>query len=242
MNIFRKWINDQGYGCELCGAELFDYPTHRLCKDCEEGLLFNDEFWCDKCGRQTKTSGICVTCKSHLPKFTKGFSPLVYHGETSAIVNRMKNGKRRLCLYLGEKTAETFVSRIPKEEKEFLILPVPLSKVRLQARGYNQAELLAETVAERLKERGYTVTLDSVAIECRSVVRAQKKLDFTERERNAKSAYHLHKRKICEGKTVLLVDDIMTTGATGSACARLLLGAGAKAVYFLTVAATPELT
>ncbi len=240
MNFFREWINERGYGCELCKAELFDYPNHRLCKDCEEGLRFNDEFWCEKCGRQTKTKGVCNTCKSHLPKFTKGFSPLVYRGETSGIVNRMKNGKRRLCLYLGERAAETFVSRMPKGEKEFLILPVPLSKTRLRERGYNQAELLAQTVAECLKERGYIVTLDAEVIEKRGET-AQKKLDFVERTKNAKGAYHLHKRKLCKGKTLLLVDDIMTTGATGSVCAELLLGAGVKAVYFLTVATTPEL-
>ena len=68
----------------------------------------------------------------------------------------------------------------------------------------------------------------------------QKHLTEQERAQNLKGAFHVHKRKLVQDKTIILVDDVMTTGATGSECARTLMNAGAKAVVFLSVASLPE--
>lgn len=246
MKLWRKFLEklkradkERGYACDSCGAELFDYPKHRLCEKCEEKLLKTGEKCCDKCGRQTKTVGVCLTCKSHLPKFTKAFSPFLYRGTAAKLVNRMKNGSPRLALYFGEKCAEYLLSNT--EEKEFLIVPVPTTEKRLKERGYNQAEELAKSVSCALKMAGKSVALDNEILQRKRENAAQKKLGFTERARNIAGAFHLHKRKLVQDKTVLLIDDIMTTGATGSACAELIQNAGAKAVYFLTPVATPEL-
>lgn len=240
MNFLRRFIDDYGYTCDLCGAEVFDYPTHRFCAECEESLFYNDEKLCGKCGRKTVAEGICVACKSRLPKFSKGFSALVYRGETASIVNRMKNGKRRFCLCLGEKLADAFLKLHPTISGEVSVVFVPLSPKRKEERGYDQAELLAKSVAKRLNARGVTAVLDGALLCKREETSAQKKLKISERERNAKEAYFLRARKPCRDRTFLLVDDIMTTGATGSACADLLNRAGARAVYFLTVASSPE--
>lgn len=246
MKLWRKCLEklkrvdgERGYACDSCGAELFDYPTHRLCKKCEEKLLTTGEKFCDKCGRQTQTVGVCLTCKSHAPKFTKAFSPFPYLGTAAKLVNRMKNGSPRLALYFGEKSAEYLLSRT--EEKEFLIVPVPTTEKRLKERGYNQAEELAKSVSCALERAGKSVALDCEVLQKKRENAAQKKLGFTERAKNIAGAFHLHKRKTVQDKTVLLIDDIMTTGATGSACAELMRNAGAKAVYFLTPVATPEL-
>lgn len=246
MKLWRKWLeklkrvdSSRGYACDSCGAELFDYPEHRLCERCEEKLLKTGERCCDKCGRQTRAMGICLTCKSHAPKFTKAFSPFPYLGTAAKLVNRMKNGSPRLALYFGEKSAEYFLSKT--EEREFLIVPMPTTEKRLKVRGYNQAEELAKSVCSVLERAGKSVAFDSDVLQKRRENAAQKELGFTERARNIAGAFHLYKRKLVQGKTVLLIDDIMTTGATGSACAELIKNAGAKAVYFLTPVATPEL-
>ena len=246
MKLWRKWLEKlkiadgkRGYACDSCGAELFDYPQHRLCGECEAKLLKTGDKFCDKCGRQTRAEGVCLTCKSHAPKFTKAFSPFPYLGTAAKLVNRMKNGSPRLALYFGEKSAEYFLSKT--EEREFLIVPVPTTEKRLKARGYNQAEELAKSVRSVLERMGESVAFDSDVLQKRRENAAQKELGFTERARNIAGAFHLHKRKLVQGKTVLLIDDIMTTGATGSACAELIKNAGAKAVYFLTPVATPEL-
>ena len=114
--LWTKWIGKlrrldakQGYGCDLCGRETFAYPMRRLCESCESSLVHNDpNRICDKCGRTTRNKGVCLDCKSALPAFTRGFSPYVYGGTASALVNGLKTGKHRLAYFLGEKMADYF--------------------------------------------------------------------------------------------------------------------------------------
>ena len=107
-----------GYTCDNCGAELFDYPSHRLCSECEQGLLAPKRS-CPKCGRETIADGVCLTCKSRAPKFTQGISPFSYKGDTALCINKMKNGEPRLAAYLGEKMADAFLENTLSGISEF---------------------------------------------------------------------------------------------------------------------------
>ena len=243
----RKAANSRGFTCDGCGVELFDYPIHRLCTACEEGLRCNDGRTCDKCGRKTLAEGVCLSCKGRAPRFDKGFSPFVYRGESASFVNRIKTSNPTLALYFAEKMADCFIKRATGIEKflqenaePLLIIPVPLTKARLRERGYNQAALLAERVLEVLQEKGYCAELCGDILLKRKDTAQQKHMDFASRMENVAGAYHIAKRKECRGRTVLLIDDILTTGATGSECASRLLAAGAERVLFLTGASLPE--
>ena len=226
-----------GYTCDNCGAELFDYPAHRFCAACE-GRMPQIKRACPKCGRDTVAEGVCLTCKKDMPTFARGVAAFSYKAETAGIVNRMKNGNRRLAAYLGEKMAEKVYPLL--ESEEVLLVPVPLTDNRKKERGYNQAELLAEAVKRYLSDKGVLVALDTELLVKRRETALQKQKTRKERVENVQGAYHVHKRKACEGKTIVLIDDIITTGATGSECARLLLSAKAKKVLFLVAAALPE--
>lgn len=253
QQTYRRYQRTHGYTCDACKAEVFFYPTQRLCAACEAILYKNENHVCDKCGRKTVTDGVCLNCKIKTPAFTVGVSPFVYSGKTAALVNRMKNGNRRLPMYFGERMAEAFFARFPNLKEQFpigryelndyqaiCILPVPVTKEKLCQRGYNQAEELSLSVEERLKELGIAAQTYTDVLQQKRGGAPQKKLDYKEREEHAKSVYHLHRRAFCKGKTLLLVDDILTTGATSSACASLLINAGASAVYFLAAASVPE--
>ena len=236
----RKASLTRGYTCDVCGKELFDCPIHRLCEGCEQ-KFFRPKRTCPKCGREGVAEGVCLTCKGSMPSFTRGLSPFSYKGEVALNVNRMKNGTPRLAAYFGEQMADEFIKVYGLEHAEtFLIIAIPLTKERLRERGYNQAERLAESVEARLNEKGIEAELDSDVLQKRRETKLQKQSSRKERAENVQGAYHVHKRKGCKGKTVLLIDDIMTTGATGSECAKLLLSAGAKEVIFLTAASLPE--
>lgn len=236
-NKLRAFFASRGYTCDACGKEIFDAPYRRVCIVCQEKFI-RVERVCEKCGRSTRADGICLTCKAHLPTFEKGFSPFVYRGETASQINRLKNGNRRLAFYFGEEMAKTLKKELPNGD--VLLVPVPLTKSRLELRGYNQAEELAFAVYEHLKTLDYKAELCLTALEKRKDSEGQKYLGVLERAQNALGSYHLHERKIFRDKRVVVVDDILTTGATGSECARLLYGAGAKAVYLLTASALAE--
>lgn len=111
-----------------------------------------------------------------------------------------------------------------------LIVPVPLNKTRQRKRGYNQAGLLALPLAYAICK-----PYKSQAIERIRDTHSQVRLGASERKKNVQDAFHAHSRWI-DGKKVLVVDDVTTTGSTMSACAKALSQAGASAVYGLTLA------
>lgn len=248
MNIFAKLAEklraateDYGYACDHCGAEIFCYPVHRLCQKCEDKMPRIGDKFCEKCGRESVTDGICLDCKARTPKFTKGVMPFVYRGEAAAMVNRMKIDTPTLALFFGEEMARTFAARYDGEKDEpLLIVPVPMTVAAKRQRGYNQAERLAKAVCKELTRLGFTAETDCEILQKRRETAQQKHMSFQQRADNVAGAYHVHKRKACKDKHILLVDDIMTTGSTGSECARRLLGAGAAKVYFLAATALSE--
>lgn len=254
-NLIRRIDFQNGYVCDVCGKEIFEYPVHRLCAECEEKLHRNDGRTCPKCGRKTLSDGVCLTCKRKLPNFSLGFSPFVYKDATAAFVNRAKNGNRALAYFFGENMAQCLQNKAValsafradeennneiKSQDKMLIIPIPMTESSLIERGYNQAEKMARVVFEVLSEQGYAVELDTEVLLKRKETRAQKQLTYVEREENVAGAFHVHKRKACKDRVIVLVDDIMTTGATGSECAARLYGAGAKEVLFLTAASVSE--
>ncbi|MBQ9118208.1 MAG: ComF family protein [Clostridia bacterium] len=228
----KKW-QDVGYTCDVCDGEIFDYPVSRLCADCKKSLVENDGLACPKCGRATVTEGVCLNCKKKLPLFDKGLSPYVYFDEVAGVINRLKSGRPYLSRFLGEQMADRFLKEETPTENTVVVY-VPLHREKRLSRGYDQAEKLAKVVADRLR-------LPLIpALVCVGKKEAQKELSLTERQKNVAGTYRVKVRKAVKDKRVLLIDDVMTTGATGSECADRLKRAGAAEVYFLTAASLPE--
>ena len=242
----RKGLSNVGYTCDFCDAEIFDYPARRLCVACENSLPKNDKKYCPKCGRKTVADGVCLDCKRDVPKFNLGVAPFVYGGKAAAYVNRLKNGESCLAWYLGEKMAFALVERAlqnrkrEKEETPLLLIPVPLTEKRKRERGYNQAERLAESVCKTLCGMGIPAETDFEILQKLREGEQQKHMGYQARKENARGAYHVHKRTACRDRRIVVIDDILTTGATGSECAERLLAAGAKEVIFLVAAALEE--
>lgn len=242
----RRFSENHGFDCDYCGKELFEYPRKRLCRDCERSLYPVGDRVCAKCGRETRAEGICLDCKAQARAFTQGFAPFVYLGETAAFINCMKENKPRLSVYCGEKMSAYFVEKYPSDlpktdaDEPFLILPVPITAKKKWERGYNQSEQLARAVFNDFQKRGIAAEMDFDVLRKTRDNAAQKQMSSKERAQNIQGAYHVHKRKACRDRTILLIDDILTTGATSGECAERLLGAGAKEVHVLVFVALPE--
>jgi ComF family protein len=229
----RTFFSGVGYTCDGCETEIFNYPRIRLCKDCADALERNDENSCPKCGRKTRAVGVCLACKRELPAFDVGLAPFTYQGLVASFVNRLKNGDRYLSNLLGEAMAEYYLAN--QSDRELIVTCVPLTESKTVLRGYNQAEALAQVVAKLLN-----VEFDGEILIKQRETPQQKHLSSKERRENVVGAYRVHKRTKVKEKTILLIDDIMTTGATGSECARVLKNAGASKVIFLTASSLKE--
>ncbi len=176
----------------------------------------------------------CSDCLQHKPAFERAFVTARYEGDFRALIHTFKfhNG-----LWLRDDMVRflyaTYLSRLqPLNIRPDLIVPVPMQFTKLRRRGYNQAAHLAHGLARELHlpYRGNLLRRVSTG------VTSQARLHRAQRFKNALAAYRVRSSRHLLGKTVLLVDDVMTTGATVDACARLLRDAGAAKVYVLVLA------
>lgn len=231
LNMFgqnvKKFLEEslfpEKFCCLLCDIEIFD---GELCRDCFKSLSLNDGATCPKCGRKTAKSEICIECKAKLPSYDCARSPLVYENGSAELVNAFKNGRPFIAKYL----AKLIVQALKDVPKIGGIVFVPITAVTLNDRGYNQSELLAVEVS---KLTGIPVLYG--AVEKIKETPKQKKLTKENRLKNLQECFKAD-RALVKGKPLLVIDDIMTTGATCDSMAQTLKKAGACAVFVATVA------
>ena len=226
--IFER-IQKINYTCEGCGKEVFSEGY--FCKDCFANLPWNVGPYCPLCGRAGKEDGVCLECKGKR-LFADRARSVWTHGEmTATIVSRLKNGAKYLRFLCAERLEECYLSHFTGTD---LLAFVPMTKGAEKRRGYNQSRLLAEELSGRVG-----VPLYDGVIKQRETD-AQKVLSRREREENLRGCFHVVKRKELRGKTVLIIDDTLTTGSTVSELSYTLKRAGAKEVNVLTLTSVPR--
>ena len=214
----RQNLFPERFACHICGVEIFEGD---LCADCLKTVVFNDGASCPVCGRRTNKSEVCLECKAHMPAYKKAVSALSYDGGGGELVVRFKNGSPYLSRYLAELIAGK-LKDLPGFDG---IVFVPMTAKDERSRGYNQSRLLAEELSVLC---GAPVI--SGAVEKIKDTPGQKELPRAERLRNLNGCFKVDKSAV-KGKTVLIVDDVMTTGATLDSLAAALKKAGAKEVF-----------
>jgi len=171
--------------------------------------------------------GVCKLCRGGLRGFDRAASFGFYEGPLRSLIHLFKySGMKPLARPLG-----AFLSRaIPVDAVFDSVVPVPLHWRKQRTRGYNQAELLAREIG---RKRGVPVTK---ALRRKRPTAVQAGLAMAGRRRNVAGAFQARQPDAVRGKRILLIDDVMTTGATASACAMVLKRAGAKSVSLVTLA------
>ncbi|MDQ4127465.1 MAG: ComF family protein [Actinomycetota bacterium] len=210
--------------CVGCGRRARDV----LCRACFEALPEVGHPICARCGLPTAFETlVCEECKNVDFNFDSARAPLRYEGVGKKVVHALKyRGYTRVV----ERLAAPLIVGVLGDGARFdAVVPVPLHRSRLRKRGFNQAELLAGGVARKINAP-LSDTLEVV----RST-RDQVELSAAGRRANVAGAFAARGR--VAGR-ILLVDDVFTTGATMSACAGTLLGAGAGEVHALSLCRT----
>ena len=177
--------------------------------------------------------GVCGVCRRRRPRFAYARAAARYGGLVREAIHALKFGGRRgLAEPLGELVAGIGLSALPGAAPDLLV-PVPLHRRRERERGYNQALLLS-----RHLERAWGVPVNADVLVRRGATVPQADLDAPARRRNVRGAFAVTRPEAIVGRHVVLVDDVLTTGATAGECARCLSRAGASVVGVLTIART----
>ncbi len=214
------------FTCLACKKEIKEGDI--LCDECRKDfVMIKSDRACKRCGQEIFGEGdYCMDCKNKDVEFERNYAVFAYKGGVRRIIHRLKfGGGKYLVDFLGECLERKYKDI---EEEIDLITFVPMTKKDLRKRGYNQSKLLAEYLS---KKTGIDVV---DVIEKRKQTKQQVGLNFKKRRENLRGCFAPTAKLI--GKTVLVVDDVCTTGATLSEIARVLKKAGAKRVITLTLA------
>lgn len=218
--------------CAICG-ELLKIKEHGACSLCRSSLTPIDEPLCKTCGKPIEMAEdeYCFDCGRMSREFDLGLALWPYHGQMKKSIATYKYaGCRDHRAFYVDQMITHLGERIVRLQADGFV-PVPLFRAKQRARGFNQAEHLAEGLSEALHIPVY----DHVLLRKRNTA-PQKGLSHKERQVNLKHAFQVDTslyQKLGSPKTLIIVDDIFTTGNTMDECARVLKQAGVKKIYFV---------
>ena len=230
----QKWLLNLIFQpkCIFCGEILKVSVDLFVCEKCAKKLPYVGAKICQKCGSSLDTvygNNICFDCRNTTRYFDSARAPFLYEKEIKHIIVKFK-------FYRFHAAADPLGYYMAQKAKAFdgidWITYVPLSKREFIKRGYNQAEILAKSVAKHLN-------LQFAVKELLCKVgnnQVQSHLSMKDRIKNVKGVFSVIDGIDLSGKTILLVDDVMTTGATLNECSKQLRLLGAKCVYAVTAA------
>lgn len=220
--------------CCACGKEITEGDEIGLCWDCRADSVALGPPWCECCGAvvagRVDHAFTCADCEEHPPRYRRGRSLFRYEGGVRTAIHALK--------YHHDFSVIPDLSRLMlaglhthfADVEDLVLVPVPLHPKRQRQRGFNQGMELIRGM--RKADRSIKVWSGLKRIKD---TETQTRLSKAARRENVRSAFAVKKGSVCPDK-ILLVDDVMTTGATLDACARALQKAGVKEVNTLTVA------
>jgi len=208
-----------------CGC---DKIGERICQSCLSRVQKVIPPYCQICGKSLSVAGICRRCILDPPGITALRSWVIFGEIIRKAIHQLKYYRN---ITLGDTFSQFLVYVLVMTDWEVdIITPVPLGVVRLRERGYNQSALLARPIAMRLG-----IPYNPKIVSRTRETKSQTELTYPERRINVLGAFHSDPQ-VVEGKKILIVDDVTTSGSTLTSCADALFRAGANNVYGLTLA------
>lgn len=217
--------------CPFCD-DVTQFGGKHICNECERKLLYAGEATCRKCGRPLTedTAEYCADCKKNAHIFDRGISLYIYNDITRGAISRFKyHNRQEYADFFAEDTLKHLRYELVSFNAD-AVIPVPLHESKFRTRGYNQAELLARRIGTGLNIE----TRDDVVSRIRATA-PQKNLSRAMRQKNLKRSFKIT-GNVVKLNTVIIIDDIYTTGSTIDEMASVLREAGVKRIYFLTLA------
>ncbi|MEA2088183.1 MAG: ComF family protein [Candidatus Caldatribacteriota bacterium] len=228
--------------CKICEKPIRESKGYSICEDCFKTIELIEHPYCIKCGKPLISTGyfkqnreiICLECKRKKYSFEFSRSVGIYNKVLKKCIHLFKYyGEKKLAIPLGKLMVDYLLKNNEFENKFDLIIPVPLHNNDLKKRGFNQSVLLGKAI-----EDYFSVPVREKVLVKKKLTPFQVNLSKKERERNILSAFSVEKPEEIEGKNILILDDVFTTGSTVEECAKELMKARANNIIVLTLART----
>lgn len=223
--------------CLLCRQPL-DADRAPFCDACRADMSPPQPPLCLRCGLGVRGAydalAICPSCRRRPPAFDRACAPFAYESRVREAIHAFKyHGHHRIGRWLAAEMAATAERSLPLNELR-AVVAVPMHPLKRRLKGANPAEDLARALAETLR-----LPHQSALLRRRRWTPTQTRLRPSQRFRNVRDAFAPGRSHPADG-AVLLVDDVLTSGATAHACALALRASGARAVFVLTAARAPQ--
>ena len=219
--------------CPICDKPVKPYGG-LICRECAGVPQPVGEYTCCKCGKPVEPEEeYCSDCREKKHIYYRGAAAFCYRSVSGSLYRFKYEGRREYADYYGREMAralDRFIEETGAGHMPQVLVPVPCSAQRIRKRGYNQAAVLAQKMSEIVQ-----IPVDTDVLKRSKDTKAMRTMSASERQNNLKKAFHAYGNSV-RLKSIMLIDDIYTTGATVDACAQALLEAGAKEVSFLTFA------
>lgn len=215
--------------CPVCD-EIVTPFGHKICPGCIAKRKILTSPYCMKCGKKVQEQReLCEDCRNKKHLFFRGRALYEYESIAGSIYRFKYGGRQEYAEFYGEEMAN-LLGDFVRGIKPDALIPIPLHKSRQRKRGYNQAALLARTLGRRLD----VPVLEGYLLRVKNTM-PLKRLNPKERQNNLKKAFKIAQNDV-KLKTVMVVDDIYTTGSTVDEAAETLLDCGVERVCFVALA------
>ncbi len=234
--ILKKALNlIYPLNCVICKKSLNFDDSSYLCPNCHHKIIKNKPPFCIKCGcslgkKRTASDYICLGCQNKQFYFERVWTVNRYMGIIRQLIHLFKYHRQQYLTRILGKLMVDFIKVNLNYQTVDVLVPVPLHIHKLRQREFNQSNLLAKEINQQI-----SIPIDNSLIRIKRTS-SQTGLSEQERFRNIAGAFKIKKGKEIAQKSVLLVDDVLTSGATANECARVLKQGGAKRVEILALA------